>query len=115
MATSGSDCIGVLSVSELACLACRGAVVKSIFAGVMVCVLLLNSGCALFDAELHNRGGFLDKLADDYWFKADSKRKRALPAFALQASLPPISSASPKNNSHRTTIAIPPPNPTTPA
>ncbi len=79
---------------------------KSIFAGVMVCVLLLNSGCALFDAELHNRGGFLDKLADDYWFKADSKRMRALRAFAMQASLARIASVSPKNDSDRTMMAI---------
>jgi hypothetical protein len=41
---------------------------------------LSSGGCALFDAELHNRGGYLDKLADDYWFKADSKRMRALRA-----------------------------------
>src|SRR5258708_18625217 len=106
MATSGSDCIGVLSVSELACLACRGAVVKSIFAGVMVCVLLLNSGCALFDAELHNRGGFLDKLADDYWFKADSKLMPALRAFSMQASLARIASVSPTNDSDPTMIEI---------
>src|SRR5258708_9074095 len=99
MATSGSDCIGVLSVSELACLACRGAFVKSIFAGVMVCVLLLNSGCALFDAELHNRGGFLAKLADDYWVKADSKRIPALRAFALPAPRARNASGSPKNDS----------------
>ncbi len=72
----------------------------------MVCVLLLNSGCALFDAELHNRGGFLDKLADDYWFKADSKRMRALRAFAMQASLARIASVSPKNDSDRTMMAI---------
>src|SRR5258708_34285368 len=72
----------------------------------MVCVLLLNSGCALFDAELHNRGGFLDKLADDYWFKADSKRMRALRAFAMQASLARIASVSPKNDSDRTMMVI---------
>jgi hypothetical protein len=72
----------------------------------MVCIMLLNSGCAIFDAELHNRGGYLDKLADDYWFKADSKRMRALRAFAIQASLARIASVSPKNDSDRTMMAI---------
>lgn len=68
--------------------------------------MFLNSGCAIFDAELHNRGGYLDKLADDYWFKADSKRMRALRAFAIQASLARIASVSPKNDQDRTMMAI---------
>jgi hypothetical protein len=80
--------------------------VKSILAVVMVCVMLLNSGCAIFDAELHNRGGYLDRLADDHWFKADSKRMRALRAFAIQASLARIASVSPKNDQDRTMMAI---------
>ena len=60
----------------------------------------------MIDAELHNRGGYLDKLADDYWFKADSKRMRALRAFALQASLARIASVAPKNDQDRTLMAI---------
>jgi hypothetical protein len=80
--------------------------VKIVVAVAMVCVMLLNSGCAVIDAELHNRGGYLDKLADDYWFKADSKRMRALRAFALQASLARIASVSPKNDSDRQMMAI---------
>lgn len=73
---------------------------------VLVFVCLLNSGCAVFDAELHNRGGYLDKVLDDHWFKADSKRMRALRAFALQASLARIASVSPKNGPDRDLIAI---------
>jgi hypothetical protein len=80
--------------------------VKSIFAVMVICVMLLTSGCAIFDAELHNRGGYLDRLADDHWFKADSKRMRALRAFAIQASLARIASVSPKNDQDRTMMAI---------
>ncbi len=72
----------------------------------MVCVLLLNSGCAIFDAEINNRGGYLDKVADDHWFKADSKKMRALRAFALEASLARIASVSPKNDKDRQLMAI---------
>ena len=84
-----------------------GAAVKRIFCVLgTVFVLLLNSGCAVIDAELHNRGGYLDVLADDYWFKADSKRMRALRAYALQVSLARIASVSPKNDQDRTMMAI---------
>lgn len=74
------------------------------FALVVVC--FLNSGCTVFDAELHNRGGYLDKVLDDHWFKADSKRMRALRAFALQASLARIASVAPKNGPDRDLMAI---------
>ncbi len=70
-----------------------------IFAG------LSTSGCAIFDAEAHNRGGYLDKVIDDHWFKADSKRMRALRAYALQASLARIASISPKNGQDRDLMA----------
>lgn len=72
----------------------------------MICVMLLNSGCAIFDAELHNRGGYLDRVTDDHWFKADSKKMRALRAFALQTSLARIASVSPKNGKDRQLMAI---------
>ena len=72
----------------------------------LIFVCFLNSGCAVFDAELHNRGGYLDKVLDDHWFKADSKRMRALRAFALQASLARIASVSPKNDQDRQLMAI---------
>jgi hypothetical protein len=80
--------------------------VRYLVALALGCVLLLNSGCAIFDAELHNRGGYLDVLADNYWFKADSKKMRALRAFALQTSLARIASVSPKNDKDRQLMAI---------
>lgn len=67
---------------------------------------LLLSGCGVIDKELHNRGGYLDYLADTYWFKADSKKMRALRAFALEASLARIASVSPKNDQDRKLMAI---------
>lgn len=73
---------------------------------ILVFVCLLNNGCAVFDTELHNRGGYLDKVLDDHWFKADSKRMRALRAFALQASLARIASVAPKNGPDRDLMAI---------
>jgi len=60
----------------------------------------------MFDAEINNRGGYLDKVADDHWFKADSKKMRALRAFALEASLARIASVSPKNDKDRQLMAI---------
>jgi hypothetical protein len=66
---------------------------------------LSTGGCAIFDAEAHNRGGYLDKVMDDHWFKADSKRMRALRAYALQASLARIASISPKNGQDRELMA----------
>jgi hypothetical protein len=84
----------------------EGADVRKCIFVLVFLAALSNGGCALFDAELHNRGGFLDKLADDYWFKADSKRMRALRAFAMQASLARIASVAPKNDQDRTMMAI---------
>jgi hypothetical protein len=72
---------------------------------LLLLVALVNNGCAILDAEMHNRGGYLDKLADDHWFKADSKRMRALRAYALQASLARIASISPKNGQDRELMA----------
>ena len=79
---------------------------KMILAVAMVCVMFLNTGCAIFEAERSNRGGYLDKVADDHWFKADSKKMRALRAFALQTSLARIASVSPKNSQDRQLMAI---------
>lgn len=72
----------------------------------MLCVLFLNSGCAVFEAERSNRGGYLDRVADDHWFKADSKKMRALRAFAMQTSLARIATVSPKNGKDRQLMAI---------
>lgn len=72
---------------------------------VMVAVLL-NSGCAVYEKETTNRGGYLDAVLDDHWMKADSKGMRALRAFAIQVSLARIASVSAKNDSDRQLLAI---------
>ena len=43
--------------------------------------LLLNGGCAIYEKETSNRGGYLDAVLDDHWMRADSKGMRALRAF----------------------------------
>src|SRR4029077_8534060 len=72
---------------------------------VLVAVLL-NSGCAIYEKGTTNRGGYLDAVLDDHWMKADSKRMRALRAFAMQASLARVASVSAKNESDRQLLAI---------
>ena len=52
----------------------------------VVLSLLLNSGCAIYEKETTNRGGYLDAVFDDHWMKADSKSMRALRAFAIPVS-----------------------------
>lgn len=68
--------------------------------------LLLNGGCAIYEKEVGNRGGYLDAVLDDHWMKADSKGMRALRAFAIQVSLARIASVSAKNESDRQLLAI---------
>jgi hypothetical protein len=68
--------------------------------------LLLNGGCAIYEKEISNRGGYLDAVLDDHWMKADSKGMRALRAFAIQVSLARIASVSAKNDSDRQLLAI---------
>jgi hypothetical protein len=73
-----------------------------------LCVLFIAvsvSGCALIEAEKDNRGGFLDKAADDLWMKADSKRMRALRALAIEASLARIAMIAPKSAPDRALLA----------
>jgi hypothetical protein len=53
-----------------------------------------------------NRGGYLDYLVDEHWWKADSKGMRALRAFAIQISLARVASVSAKNDSDRQLLAI---------
>ena len=73
---------------------------------LLVFSLLLNSGCAVFEKETTNRGGYLDFVMDEHWLKADSKSMRALRAFAMQVSLARIASVSAKNDSDRQLLAI---------
>src|SRR5947207_2902287 len=68
--------------------------------------VLLSGGCAIFEKETTNRGGYLDYVLDQHWLKADSKGMRALRAFAMQVSLARIASVSAKNDSDRQLLAI---------
>ena len=68
--------------------------------------VLLSGGCAIWEKETTNRGGFLDHVLDEHWLKADSKGMRALRAFAIQVSLARIASVSAKNDSDRQLLAI---------
>ena len=67
---------------------------------------LANSGCAIWEKETTNRGGYLDYVVDQNWMKANSKRMRALRAFAIQVSLARIASVSAKNDSDRQLLGI---------
>ncbi|MGY3033150.1 hypothetical protein ACVIIV_002320 [Bradyrhizobium sp. USDA 4354] len=72
-----------------------------------LCVaLLLNNGCAIYEMETTNRGGYIDYVLDKHWLKADSKSMRALRAFAMQVSLARLASVSAKNESDRQLLAI---------
>jgi hypothetical protein len=80
--------------------------VRTLSTFVAVCAAALIAGCAVFDKEAHNRGGYLDYVTDEFWLKADSKKMRALRAFAIEASLSRIASVSPKNDQDRQLMAI---------
>src|ERR1700741_3869983 len=73
---------------------------------LLMVALLFNGGCAIYEKETTNRGGYLDAVLDDYWMKADSKGMRALRAFAIQVSLARIASVSEKNDIDRQLLAI---------
>ena len=75
----------------------------TVLAAFVLCVL--TTGCAVVEQEAHNRGGYLDSLADDYWLKADSKKMRALRALAIEVSLARIASVSSKNDYDRRLLA----------
>lgn len=60
-------------------------------------------GCvALLDAELNNRGGWIDQKLDDRWMIADTKQMRTLRAYVLIGSA--IRMARPKYDSERKLI-----------
>lgn len=79
--------------------------VRTVFCFLVWCSVLLSGGCAIWEIETTNRGGYLDHLADRYWLKADSKSMRALRAFAIQVSLARIASVSEKNEADRQLLA----------
>ncbi|EJN13088.1 hypothetical protein PMI42_03705 [Bradyrhizobium sp. YR681] len=62
-------------------------------------------GCGIVRQELDNRGGYVDYLADKYWWKADSKKTRALRAYALHAAIARIAMISPKGAPERNQLA----------
>jgi hypothetical protein len=79
---------------------------RSLISIFILLVSLLNSGCAIYEKETTNRGGYLDYVLDEHWLKADSKAMRALRAFAMQVSLARVASVSAKNESDRQLLAI---------
>jgi hypothetical protein len=79
---------------------------RVIFSTIILLLALFGGGCAIVEKEMTNRGGYLDAVLDDHWMKADSKRMRALRAFAMQASLARVASVSAKNESDRQLLAI---------
>lgn len=67
---------------------------------------LLLGGGAIVHQELDNRGGYVDYLADQYWWKADSKKMRALRAYALHTAIARIAMISPKGANERAPLAV---------
>jgi hypothetical protein len=75
-------------------------------ASILVCfVVLVGSGCTVWQMETTNRGGYLDYVLDKNWMQADSKRMRALRAFAIEVSLARIASVSNQNQNGRDVLA----------
>jgi hypothetical protein len=79
--------------------------VRVVIAFLLLFVGLIESGCTIWDKETTNRGGYLDYVLDQHWIQADSKRMRALRAFAIEVSLARIASVSNKNQSDRNVLA----------
>jgi hypothetical protein len=82
-----------------------GALVRAV-AGCFLCVaVFLLAGCTIWQKETTNRGGYLDYILDQHWIQADSKRMRAMRAFAIEVSLARIASVSAKNQADRNVLA----------
>jgi hypothetical protein len=75
------------------------------FRVLAVALALAVGGCAIAHQELNNRGGYVDYLADKYWWKADSKKMRALRAYALHTAIARIAMISPKGAPQRNQLA----------
>jgi hypothetical protein len=77
-----------------------------VVAALLACfAVLFGSGCTVWQKETTNRGGYLDYVLDQTWIRADSKRMRALRAFAIEVSLTRIASVSAKNQADRNVLA----------
>lgn len=51
-------------------------------------MFILLGGCiSILDAELNNRGGYIDQKLDNYWIEADTKQMRVLRAYVLIGSV----------------------------
>ena len=72
---------------------------------LVLALALWVGGCSIARQELDNRGGYVDYLADKYWWKADSKRMRALRAYALHAAIARIAMITPKGAAERNQLA----------
>lgn len=70
-----------------------------------IALALWIGGCTIVHQELDNRGGYVDYLADKYWWKADSKKMRALRAYALHTAIARIAMISPKGAAERNQLA----------
>ena len=75
------------------------------FRVVAFAFVLWLGGCTIVQQELDNRGGYVDYLADQYWWKADSKKMRALRAYALHTAIARIAMISPKGATERNQLA----------
>lgn len=67
------------------------------------CGLVLLSGCSMIELELNNRGGWLDKKLDNYWWTADTKQMRVLRAYVLIGAVTRM--AQTKHDSERKSLA----------
>lgn len=72
---------------------------------LVLALALWVGGCGIVRQELDNRGGYVDYLADKYWWKADSKKMRALRAYALHTAIARIAMISPKGAAERNQLA----------
>lgn len=78
---------------------------RLMFRLLVLTLVLWVGGCTIVRQELDNRGGYVDYLADKYWWKADSKKMRALRAYALHAAIARIAMISPKGAAERNQLA----------
>lgn len=65
-----------------------------IFATIGSMAVTLGGCVAMIDAELNNRGGFMDQKADAYWIAADTKPMRLLRAYLFIGSIARLSRES---------------------
>lgn len=72
---------------RIACSDARRVVRHLLFFFCLTSSVALGGCVGIFDAELNNRGGYLDQKLDDRWIIADTKQMRVLRAYVLIGSL----------------------------